>query len=132
MIKVFFDSSVILSSIISNKVFSFKLLELVKKRKIIGVISETVIEEVKRNLEKIKIEKKQDLGDFFVSNNFIILEKISEEDIKPYLKTVEEKDAHIFFAAILAKCEFLATLDKKHFASQIKIGSPHEIYNQIS
>jgi putative PIN family toxin of toxin-antitoxin system len=140
MKKVFFDTSVILSAIHSDKGFSFKLVSLVKKSKIVGVISETIIEEAERNLTKILKNKKADIKNYIAENNLLVLEQIKEEDIEPYLKSVEQKDAHVLFAAIFAKCHFLATLDKKHidneqikkhFSSQIKIGSPHEVYDQI-
>ena len=54
--------------------------------------------------------------DCLIFKRFIISDL--EEDIKPYLKSVEQKDAHVLFAAIFAKCHFLTTLDKKHLDNE--------------
>jgi len=134
MIKVFFDSSVIFSGIYSQTGASAKLVFLVKKDKIKGITSQTVIKELKQNLRKLESldEKKLDL--FILKNNFLVLDKISKREIKKY-NFVEPKDAHVVAGALLTKCNFLVTLHKKHLnnsqikakINEIKMVSPKEM-----
>ena len=115
MLKVFFDSSVLFSAIYSDKGASRKLVELVKKKVIVGIITENVIEELKANILKFKTPiSSSEIDEFIQQSQFLVREEVSLEEIQPYLNLVEEKDAHILAGAILTKSDFLVTLDKKH------------------
>jgi len=135
MIKVFFDASVIFSALYSNQGGSYRLASLVAKGKIIGVTTQTVIEELEDNLKKFKKTTKAELYQFISEHNFIVREKISESEIKPFLDVVDEKDAHVVAGAMLTGCDYLVTLDKKHLdnssvkakISKIKIASPRQL-----
>lgn len=132
MFKVFFDASVIFSACQSPNGGSRMLIELVKSGHIIGITSQTVVEEVERNADKFSVSLS--VGNFIKSNNFFVRNKISLEEIKPYQDLIEKKDAHVVAGAVLTACDFLVTLDKKHldnlkvksFISQTKIVSPKE------
>jgi len=134
MIKVFFDASAIFSALYSNQGGSYRLTSLVAERKIIGVTTQTVIKELEKNLKKIKNIAKKEFHQFIIRRNFIVREKISESEIKPFLDVVDKKNAHVVAGAILTGCDHLVTLDKKHLnnssvkakISKIKIISPKE------
>jgi predicted nucleic acid-binding protein len=93
-----------------------------------------VIKELEENLKKIKNIAKKEFYQFIIRNNFIVREKISNSEIKPFLNLVDEKDAHVVAGAILTDCDYLVTLDKKHLNNtsvkakirKIKIVSPKE------
>lgn len=132
MIKIFFDASVIFSAIYSNKGASFKLASLVKSGHILGITTQTVIEEVETNIFKFKGQNVKKIRQFIAEHNFIVRREISLSEIKPYTEVVETEDAHVIAGAILTSCNFLVTLDKKHLdnkiirskITQIKIISP--------
>ena len=133
MFKVFFDASVIFSACQSSNGGSRRLIELVKTSKMIGITSQTVIEEVEKNTDKFSALFP--FASFIKDNNFFVRSKITLTEIKPYQNLIEAKDAHVVAGAVLTECDYLVTLDKKHlnnsriksFIVQIKIVSPKEL-----
>lgn len=138
-IQVFFDASVIFSAIYSTKGGSAKVAALVKAGKIIGITTQTVIEEVTENVYKMKNIRKDSIEKFIVQNNFYVREAITIEEIKPYAKIVEQKDAHVLAGAYLTRSDYLVTLDKKHLdnisvqskLSSLRITSPKNFLQQL-
>ena len=138
--KVFFDTSVIFSAIYSPSGGSSKLSELTRKGLIIGITTQTVIEELEDNLYKLNETNPGIIHDFLKANNFLVRKSISLSEIEPYQSFVEKKDAHVVAGAILTNCDYLATLDKKHLnntkikkkISQVKILSPKELLHIIT
>ncbi len=118
MKKVFFDASVLFSAIYSNTGASAKLVSLIGKL-IIGITTENCIEELERNIEKIRLSSSYQIQDFINQNKFIVREEINEYEIKPYKGLVDEKDSHVVAGAILTDGDFLVTLDKKHLNNKI-------------
>lgn len=140
MTKVFFDASVIFSAINSAIGGSAKLASLVKNKAILGLTTQTVIDEVKDNAEKIKAKKLIDIDNYVLENNFIVRSIINTTEIKPFEGLVNIKDAHVVAGAILTGSEYLVTLDKKHLLNlsiqskfkQIKIISPADLLKNLS
>lgn len=114
MPKVFLDASVLFSAIYSPTGGSHQICQLIKEKKIKGFTSQTVIKELQANISKFNKKTKILPENFIAANKFIVRTEITEKEIKPYLKVVVEKDAHILAAAILCKCDYLLILDKKH------------------
>lgn len=60
---------------------------------------------------------------------------VTVSEIEPYHETIERKDAHVIAGAILTKCDYLVTFDKKHINNkrvrtkikEVKILSPKEL-----
>lgn len=133
MFKVFFDASVIFSACQSSGGGSRRLVDLVKSGNVLGITSQTVIEEVERNADKFS--NISSLADFVSDNNFFVRSQITLEEIRPYRNLVEAKDAHVVAGAILTESDYLVTLDKKHLNNldlkslirQTKIVSPKEL-----
>ncbi len=113
MRKVFFDASVIFSGLYSETGGSYRLVSLAKEKKLIAITSQTVIEELKDNLNKLKMAADR-VDDFIVENNFFVREEITEKEIKPLTGLVNIKDAHVVAGALSTNCSYLVTLDKKH------------------
>lgn len=112
--KVFLDASVFLSALISQSGGSAKLFEYAKDKRISLICSQTIINEVKNNLDKVRGGKEEDIDHFIITNKVLVRKKITEKEIDPYIEIVDKKDAHVLAGAILTKSDYLVTLDKKH------------------
>lgn len=114
MLKVFFDSSVLFSAIYSQTGGSHRICQFVKNEKIKGFTTQTVIKELQDNISKFSQKTKITPENFVLEHKFIVRSEIGEREIKPFMKIVVDKDAHILAGATLCKCNYLITLDKKH------------------
>lgn len=124
---VLFNASVIISAIYSSKGGSAKLLQWVRKRKIIGIISELIFNEVRKHVVSPIIERV-----------FMISSSPLEETINVYKKIVTDQgDGHILASAKELEVNYLVTLDKKHLLSiknkikDFKIVSPKELIETL-
>lgn len=111
MIRVFFDASVLFSALYSTTGGSRQLAVLVKARRMIGVTTQTVIEELEANIDKFKKINVKVLHQFIADYRFLVREKVTEFEIEPFLGKVHLKDAHVIAGAVLSGCDFLVTLD---------------------
>lgn len=105
-----------------------------------GVTSQSVVEELYDNMYKIKKASKQEVDIFIQIHKLVVRERIAHKEIEPYINLVEEKDAHVLAGALLTRCDFLVTLDKKHldngetkthFNKHIHIVSPKELLRLV-
>lgn len=113
MIKVFFDASVLIAALISSKGASRQLFKY-SSTKIVSIVSQTVINEVKTNLHKFKGITQRDLDNFISRNKIFVRRKVFKGEISQLVAFIEEKDAHVLAGAILTQCHYLVSLDKKH------------------
>lgn len=123
MIKIFFDASVIIAALLSASGGSAKLSRLVKDKTIIGVTSQTVLDEVKKHQRKIKRSEKE-IDRLIIDNSFLVSERIKKSETGKYVGRIDQNDAHLIAGANLTHCEYLTTLDKKHLLKK-------EIINQF-
>lgn len=114
MPEVFLDASVLFSAIYSKTGGSYQICQLIKQEKIRGFTSQTVIKELQANISKFNKKTKTSPDDFIVDHKFIVRTEIAKREIKPYQKVVAVKDAHVLASAMLCRCDYLLTLDKKH------------------
>lgn len=113
--RVFFDASVIIAAMFSPTGGSALLLQYIKAGKIIGIASQTVIEEVTEEDKVKKFKKsKKELEQFITQSGLMVREYIKPEDIAPYRNLIDVEDAHLIAGATLTQCTHLVTLDKKH------------------
>lgn len=137
--KVFFDTSVFFSAMYSQTGGSSILASFVRTGVVIGITTQTVIEELEENLYKLNETNPKIIFDFLKANNFLVRQSISLSEIAPFISIIEKKDAHVIAGAILTNCDYLVTFDKKHInnknikakISQIKILSPKELLHMI-
>ena len=113
--SVFVDSSVFFTAVNSptggsSKLFTIKNIDL--------MVSPLVLVETERNV-KGKLHSYQ-LERFFklVALTQVIDQKPALKLIKKARTIIAEKDSVILAEAKLAKCDFLVTLDKKHFLNE--------------
>lgn len=110
--KVFLDSSVLFTAVNSLTGGSAKLFTL---KNIKLITSRLVLTEVERNI-RLKLENYHLDRFFLLGGKLEILEQEPEIGlIKKAQKYIVKKDAAILAEVKKAKCEFLITLDRKHF-----------------
>lgn len=113
--RVFFDASVIIAALLSPTGGSSLLIKYLKKGKIIGVTSQTVVEEVLEEDKYYKLKKsRKEIENFVAQSGLIVCENITAEEVVPYLSKVDVEDAHLLAGANLTRCTYLVSLDKKH------------------
>lgn len=136
-LKILFNASVVLSGINSPKGGSAVLLNFVKIRKLNGIISETILDEILRHSAKFGLTRGE-MSKFCLEIFPETASAPSEREVKKYYKTViDEGDAHILASCEREKVDFLVTLDKKHLLilkgriKDLKIMTPGELIKYI-
>lgn len=135
--KVFFNASVILSGLHTSSGGSGKLLSWVKQKRIIGVISEVVLDEVLTHAEKLNLNKTS--VETLMLTLFFPIRPAPEQRVVNVYSTIviDQGDAHILASSGDAHADFLVTLDKKHLLilqhtiKKIHIVSPGELLEQL-
>lgn len=113
MDKIYLDASVIIAAILSPNGGSAKLIQFIKLGAILGITSQTVVEEIAKH--NIKIGKTVPAIRLFIKDNGILVRKeVTKAEAKPYQNMVAEDDLHVIVGAKLTKSDYLITLDKKH------------------
>lgn len=141
--KVLFNASVVLSGINSPKGGSAVLLNLVKTKKINGimidgVISEIILDEILRHSSKFDLTR-EETSNFCLEIFSEVTPAPTQDEVKKYFKTViDEGDAHVLASCEKEKVNFLVTLDKKHLLilkgkiKDLKIVTPGEFIKYTS
>lgn len=134
--RVFFDASIIIAALLSKTGGSFLLFQYIKTGRIIGITSQTAIDETLEEDKPKRIKRsKEEIEQFIASSGLIVRESITLEEVAPYQNLVDIEDAHLIAGAKLTKCTYLVTLDKKHLLREdiqkrflpLKIVSPKEL-----
>ena len=113
----FIDASVILAALGSKSGGSSQILKLIRESKLDGITSQAVVEEVFRNVYKIKIAESKVSRLISISSIKVIPAPTSEE-VEKYLDVTAAKDVHVVASAIKSKAHVVITLDKKHLLSK--------------
>lgn len=139
--RVFFDASVIIAALLSPTGGSALLLKYIKAGKIVGITSQTVINEILEEDKTERIKKsKAEIEDFIAKSGLVVTEEVTLEEIAQYQNRVDVEDAHLIAGANLTKCVYLVSLDKKHLIRDdvkkeflpLKIVSPKELIEIIA
>lgn len=136
--RVYFDASVIIASLLSPKGGSSLLFEYIKVGKIKGITSQTAIEEILDKTGKLK-KPKEEIEHFIAASGLVVRKNITMEGVLPYQDLVNREDAHLIAGAHLTKCTHLVTLDRKHLLRSdikgkflpLRILSPKELLEEI-
>lgn len=133
ILRIFFNASVIISGFRSRSGGSGELLNLVNSKKIKGLISETVLDEVLRHFDKTKL-RKDDIESKIIKIFQNVYKAPSESETDNYYRFMKDVgDAHLFASSKSLKADYLVSLDKKHVLSlkgkvkNLKIVSPGEL-----
>jgi len=136
--RVYFDASVIIAALLSPSGGSSLLLKYLKIGKIVGITSQTALDEILDKTVKIQ-RSKEDIEQFIAQSGLIVRVRITHEEILPYQGVVDPQDAHLIAGSLLTKCSHLVTLDKKHLLRTdiqerflpLHIVSPKEILQEM-
>lgn len=136
--KVYFDASVIIAALLSPSGGSALSISLVQHKLVVGITSQTVIDEVINNSSKIH-QPINSIHDFISETSLVVRSRLTEEEISPYVNKVAIKDAHVLAGAIRSHCDYLVTLDKKHLlipslrdtVPELVILSPKELLERV-
>lgn len=138
--RVFFDASIIIAALLSETGGSSLLLKYVKLGKIIGITSQTAVDEILEKDKSKRIKKSaREIKEFIANSGLIVREHIKLEEIAPYQDQVDLEDAHLIAGSKLTKCRYLVTLDKKDLLNSdiknkflpLQIVSPKELLEKI-
>lgn len=138
--SIFIDASVLFTACKSRFGASALILAYCKREKIKGYISLYAITEVKRNITYETDQKVKRRLNMFLLGSKLKLVEPAEPEIERCKKVINEKDAPILAAALMAKADVLTTLDKKdffqpkvrEFMHPTKILSPKDLLNSLS
>jgi putative PIN family toxin of toxin-antitoxin system len=135
--KVFLDSSIIIAGLASKKGGSYEVLTLAELKIIIPCISENVVSEVFRNIQKKLPGSTPYFYTLFKKLPLKIIDPL-DEDLARARKLINEKDALILAAAMSGKVDWLLSLDR-HFLKTglegkvgFKFGTPGEFLHRLS
>ena len=134
---VFFNASVIMCGIKSPEGGSGKILSWVENKKIKGVISEIIRQEIIKNAQKIGISDKillKKTDKIFP----IVIKEPGQKTVDKFSKLIIDLgDTHVLASAQETKADFLVSLDKKHILilkNKVKnflITSPGELIEKL-
>lgn len=112
--RVLFNASVVFSAFCSETGASRKLMTFIKRKRINGLISEAILDELLKHADKIPADRERLCGeiDQYFGN---ILPAPEEKNVSRYKQfMLDEGDAHLFATYQEARCDALVSLDKHH------------------
>jgi putative PIN family toxin of toxin-antitoxin system len=138
IMKVYIDASVMIAALLSPTGGSAKIFNLIRSKKIVGITSQTVVDEVLEHKEKISASLAE-IHDFIVKHNLLVRKRLTRKEIELYSGKIDRDDAHLIAGAKLTKCSALVSLDKKHVLQEkvkqaflpLKILNPKEFLQEL-
>jgi putative PIN family toxin of toxin-antitoxin system len=139
MSRIFLDSSVLFSAIYFGTGASRELLRLALQSEVQLVLSQDVLTETRRNLDRKAPELVPLLEELMLKTPFEVVSDPTKEEVWAAEEYVDPKDAVIIAAAIKARPEYLTTLDRKHLIdppevakrSGLAIYTPGEVLRKL-
>lgn len=138
--RVYFNASVTIAAFLSPSGGSALLFQYIKQGIILGITSQTAINEILEEDKPKKIKRpKEEIEQFIAQSGLVVRESITVEEIAPYDGLIDVEDAHLIAGANLTKCAYLVTLDKKHLLREdiqrqflpLKIVSPKQLLKDL-
>ncbi len=123
--RIFLDSNVILSGLLSDKGAPRTILDLLCLRLpfLAGVTGRYNIMEIERNLAKKLPAALPVYEEYFPRLNLEIVPLPSKDELKKLAGHTSEKDIPVLASALKGRADFLVTGDKKDFATLMMKGS---------
>lgn len=138
--RLFIDANVLIAASHSPAGGSSALLKLCEKGFFVAATTALVLQESEFNI-RTKLDKKSLLRFYKLISKvpLLLLPAVSPEEKAKYHAVVHPKDAHVLSAAILARCDYLITLDQKHFMNDrvhrarlpLNISTPGDFLKQL-
>ena len=135
-VNIFLDSSAWIAGVLSSTGAAHALLMFGEDETILLTVSEWVVRESEEALNQKSPKNIKALRNSLLTSKFQIVPDPSDEEIQANLYLVEDRnDVPVLLAAIIAKVDYLATHDHKHFLDDpkvaeragIKIGTPGDV-----
>jgi predicted nucleic acid-binding protein len=122
VVRVFLDSNVILSGLLSEKGAPRILLDLLSLRLpfLMGSTGRYNMIEIARNLKKKMPGLLPLFKDYLPKLNLKVIPLPRPEDVRGFSGQIAEKDVPVLVSAIRSKADFLVTGDKQHFGRMKK------------
>ncbi len=139
-VNLFFDSSALISGIVSEKGAARALLLLAEDTRITITVSEQVIAEVERNIARKIPTALAYARELLRQTNLVIVHDPDRTALKKHAGWISHPaDLPILIAAVQAKTDFLVTLNTKHFIddplvsqrSGLRIGTPGDALSWV-
>jgi predicted nucleic acid-binding protein len=140
VVRVFLDSNVVLSGLLSEKGAPRILLDLLSLRLpfLMGSTGRYNLIEIERNLKK-KIPGLLPLFNVYLPKvNLKVIPLPRPEDVRDFSGRIAEKDVPVLISAIRSKADFLVTGDKQHFGKMkelekypFRVVTPSEFIDSI-
>jgi len=117
IVRVFLDSNVILSGLLSDKGAPRTILDLLtlKLPFLVGSTGRYNLIEIERNLEKKKPGILSVYRRYLPKLNLKIIPLPRPEELRDFSEKIANKDVPVLVSAIRSKADFLVTGDKQHF-----------------
>ena len=130
IVRVFLDSNVILSGLLSDKGAPRIILDLLtlKLPFLVGSTGRYNLIEIERNLEKKMPKILAVYKRYFPRLNLKIIPLPQPDEVGAFAGKITDKDVPILISAIRSKADFLVTGDKQHFQ---KLKSPGDYLFRI-
>ena len=140
IVRVFLDSNVILSGLLSDKGAPRTILDLLtlKLPFLVGSTGRFNLIEIERNLKKKMPEILSVYKRYLPKLNLKIIPLPQPEELREFSDKIANKDVPVLVSAIRSKADFLVTGDKQHFQKlkltgdySFKIVTPSEFIDLI-
>ncbi len=124
VVRVFLDSNVILSGLLSERGAPRILLELLSLRLpfLMGSTGRYNLIEIERNLKKKMPALFPLFKSYLPKLNLKVIPLPRLQDVRGFSEQIAEKDVPVLVSAIQSKADFLVTGDKQHFGKMKGIG----------
>ena len=113
-IRVFFDASVLFAAGYSTSGYARDLIRLAVRGKLQMIVSQDVLDEVGRNMERKAPERVEAYRELLGLIDLEIVPDPANEEVWVVEEYVVQKDAPIVAAAIIAQPDYLVTFDRRH------------------
>lgn len=136
-IRIFLDSNVILSGLLSSRGNPRIILDLlsIKAPLLAGMTGAYNIEEIERNLKTKFPQLESIYREYFPKMNLTVIPLPSYEEIKPFISKMSPKDVPVLVSARSGKADYLITGNKKDFPKElvkpIRLVNPKEFLDHF-
>jgi predicted nucleic acid-binding protein len=134
LIKVFFDSDVLIAGSASRTGASFLMLQLCELGMLKGLTCDQVIEECRRNIQH-KLPQAEAIFEKIVENSVEVYANLDANEAEICEDMAHPNDSPILAVAVKNKANYLVTFNTKHFYPDPKLGlivcKPRELVQKI-
>lgn len=121
-LRLFLDASVIIAGIASLTGASGIILSLCEAGQVQAVVSEAVLDECQRNIQRKLPEMMPRFQRVMKALKLEVVPYPPLEQVRRCERIIHRKDAHILAAAMEARPDYLITLDATHFLKDLSVG----------